>query len=1021
MSYCLNPNCQSPENTESTNLCLSCASKLLLKEQYRAIKPIGEGGFGRTFLAEEKSSGKRCVIKQFFPQQQSNIQKASELFRQEAQQLEQLGKHPQIPELFDYFEEERHQYLVQEYIPGENLATVLADEGNFDEYQILHLLNDLLPVLQVIHNHQVIHRDIKPENIIRRHGSNQLVLVDFGAAKLATETRLAKTGTVIGSAAYTAPEQARGKAIFASDLYSLAVTCIHLLTQIPPFDLFDSTEGIWIWRNYLKTPISNELGQIIDKMLPSATKDRYQSAGEVLQYLNASPQEVFAYDKTPRKLFKKKWLFGSTLLLALAGTWYFTSFPKQSVEPQNISTQQSQPQIIANTPGLHAQSPDGKEQLLPLQHTEVMAKVAGNVARVEVTQTFTNPFNNPLEAVYVFPLPDEAAVDDMEIIVGDRIIRGTIKKRGEAKRIYQEAKQQGKTAALLEQEKDNIFTQSLANIKPGEKIQVTIRYTDSMKFEEGSYEFVFPTVVGERYIPENTNNSHVQNTDKDIVCFQNTNFVVGAKHLGDKLLGKPKVLCPNASPSDGLQTHHNPIFGLFGGNKHGQDIGITVEIEAGVPISDIQSPSHQINTTQEGRIVRVQLDKDDKIPDKDLILRYRVSSSATQYTVLTQADERGGHFATYFIPALQYQTQEIVPKDVVFLIDTSGSQSGAPMEQSKELMRGFVKGLNPQDTFTVINFSNTNTQLSPTPLANTEANRTKAIAYINRLEANGGTELMNGIRTVENFPAAEAGRLRSIVLITDGLIGNDEEIIAEVQKNLKQGNRLYSFGVGNSVNRFLIDRLAEVGQGIAEVISQNEPAKPVVDKFLQRLNNPVLTNIELTWEGTGKSPEIYPNRVPDLFANQPLVVFGKKLDGGSGILRVKGIAAGGKVYEQTFPINFNQGQGNPAIAQLWGRARIKELMYQMFRGETPEGIAAITNTALAYRLLSKYTAFIAVTEEVRVAPNSQRQAVKVPVEKPDEIGIKIFGGDVASAPEPSQVLAVLALGIYLILKRKNPR
>ncbi|MCP2730180.1 protein kinase domain-containing protein [Limnofasciculus baicalensis] len=980
MSYCLNPNCQAPENTESTNLCLSCASKLLLKEQYRAIKPIGEGGFGRTFLAEDKSSGKRCVIKQFFPQQQSNIQKASELFRQEAQQLEQLGKHPQIPELFDYFEEERHQYLVQEYIPGENLATVLADEGNFDESQIYQLLNDLLPVLQVIHNHQVIHRDIKPENIIRRHGSNQLVLVDFGAAKLVTETRLAKTGTVIGSAAYTAPEQARGKAIFASDLYSLAVTCIHLLTQLPPFDLFDSTEGIWIWRDYLKTPISNELGQIIDKMLPSATKDRYQSAGEVLQYLNASPQEVFAYGKTPRKLFKKKWLFGSTLLLALAGTWYFTSFPKQSVEPQNISTQQSQPQIIANTPGLHAQSPDGKEQLLPLQHTEVMAKVAGNVARVEVTQTFTNPFNNPLEAVYVFPLPDEAAVDDMEIIVGDRIIRGTIKKRGEAKRIYQEAKQQGKTAALLEQEKDNIFTQSLANIKPGEKIQVTIRYTDSMKFEEGSYEFVFPTVVGERYISGEATNKQVNDTSRI-----------------------------------------NPILGLFGGNKHGQDIGITVEIEAGLPISNIQSPSHQINATQEGRIVRVQLDKDDKIPDKDLILRYRVASNETQSTVLTQADERGGHFATYFIPALQYQTQEIVPKDVVFLIDTSGSQKGAPMEQSKELMRGFVNGLNPQDTFTVINFSNTNTQLSPTPLANTEVNRAKAIAYINRLQADGGTELMNGIRTVENFPAAKAGRLRSIVLITDGLIGNDEEIIAEVQKNLKPGNRLYSFGVGSSVNRFLIDRLAEVGQGIAEVISQNEPAKPVVDKFLQRLNNPVLTNIELTWEGTGRSPEIYPNRVPDLFANQPLVVFGKKLDGGSGILRVKGIAAGGKVYEQTFPINFNQGQGNPAIAQLWGRARIKELMYQMFRGETPEGIAAITNTALAYRLLSKYTAFIAVTEEVRVAPNSQPHAVKVPVKKPHGIGEEMSGGDVASAPEPSQVLAVLALGIYLILKRKNHR
>ncbi|MGB5963689.1 MAG: WD40 repeat domain-containing serine/threonine-protein kinase [Coleofasciculaceae cyanobacterium] len=288
MSYCLNPNCQKPQNPTGTKYCQNCGTKLLLKQHYRALNIIGQGGFGRTFLAvdEDEPGQPRCVIKQLFLQAQDPIktQKAAELFEQEAASLGELGKHPQIPQLLDYLMQEGQQYLVQEFIDGQNLAQVLAAEGTYTEAQIRDLLNSLLPVIEFIHAHQIIHRDIKPENIIRRR-DGQLFLVDFGAAKLVISNNAKKLGTVIGSAGYAAPEQAGGKAIFSSDLYSLGVTCVHLLTQVAPFDLYSFSEAKWIWRDYLKTFISKKFGKVLDKMLETAISQRYQNATEVWQDL----------------------------------------------------------------------------------------------------------------------------------------------------------------------------------------------------------------------------------------------------------------------------------------------------------------------------------------------------------------------------------------------------------------------------------------------------------------------------------------------------------------------------------------------------------------------------------------------------------------------------------------------------------------------------------------------------------------------------------------------------------------
>ncbi|MFZ4729262.1 MAG: protein kinase domain-containing protein [Pseudanabaena sp.] len=313
MPYCLNPSCQKPNNPEGGRFCINCGKNLQLKGLYEAIAFIGQGGMGRTFQAKDLGRlGQSCVIKQFLPQFQNPdlMKKAIALFESEAAQLKALGSHPQIPELIAYFEEDGCLYLVQELIEGKNLYIELQSNGIFSEADIYELLVNILPVLQFIHDRQVIHRDIKPDNIVKRllksseRGQEEKIahdqslitnspqisfaLVDFGAAKAVTTDTANRTGTLIGSAEYIAPEQARGKAVPQSDLYSLGVTCIYLLTGISPFDLYNDESDRWIWREKLQISVSNHLAGILNRLLERAISNRYSSATEVLHDLQSA-------------------------------------------------------------------------------------------------------------------------------------------------------------------------------------------------------------------------------------------------------------------------------------------------------------------------------------------------------------------------------------------------------------------------------------------------------------------------------------------------------------------------------------------------------------------------------------------------------------------------------------------------------------------------------------------------------------------------------------------------------------
>ncbi len=611
-----------------------------------------------------------------------------------------------------------------------------------------------------------------------------------------------------------------------------------------------------------------------------------------------------------------------------------------------------------------------KEQAvdLPLKHTEVQAEISGFVTRVKVIQTFSNPYSNAIEAVYVFPLPQNAAVSDMQIRIGDRLIKGLIKKREEARQIYEEAKKAGKTSALLEQERPNIFSQSVANIMPGHDIRVEITFDDVLKYEKGSYEFVFPMVVGPRFIPGEPVGRQAGGWSPD------TDQVPDASRI------TPPVLKP--------------------GERNGHDIQVTVKLHTGIPIHNLSSPSHEIvmdplpdNGVVEGNCT-ITLADHDTIPNKDFVLRYDVAGQQPQIGVLTHRGELGGYFQLMFQPPESPEPADVTPKEMVFVMDTSGSMSGEPIALSKKAVRYALENLNSNDTFQIIRFSEVASPFSKEPLLATRENIRRGLSYINGLAGEGGTMMIEGIKAALDYPYWEK-RLRIVCFMTDGYIGNEGEILHAVEEKLGDNARLFSFGVGSSVNRYLLEQMAEVGRGDVQYILPNEKPTEAVKKFYERVRNPVLTNIRVDWDNLAVK-ELYPARIRDLFAGQPMLVLGRYDRAGTATVKVHG-KIGGKDVTYEIPVKLPRSEPeNSALAPLWARARIKELMAEQYGGSNPDVVAAVTELALKYRLMSEYTSFVAVEEKV-VNEGGEVKTIQVPVEMPEGVSYEgVFGPDHAA-------------------------
>jgi Ca-activated chloride channel family protein len=603
---------------------------------------------------------------------------------------------------------------------------------------------------------------------------------------------------------------------------------------------------------------------------------------------------------------------------------------------------------------------DSGEFAFPLKRTRVELRVTGVMAHISVEQHFTNPFKRPVEAVYVFPLGADAAVTGYQLKIGERTINGVLRERGEARRSYQRARASGRTAGLLEQERPNIFTQSVANIAAGQDVRVRFTLVQRVAYDSGRYELVHPMVVGPRFLPPGTRS--------------------------------------NAPAS---LTHLRP------GERPGHDIQLRVTLEPGVPLQRIWSTSHRIITrSPEPSRAEVTLAAGDRIPNKDLVLRYRTAGSRSMVGVLAhRRPGRDGYLALVVQPKARFTVNEVASREVIVLIDRSGSMDGAPLRQAKAIAMGMLSTLGPRDTFNVIDFADSVAMLSRRPLRADADAVDRGKAYVRGLRASGGTMMLAGVaRALERAPAH--GQVRMIYLITDGYIGNEDDILAAARR-LRGDNRIFTLGIGSSPNRYLMSRLAQVGRGFSSFLRHDEDPGPLVRRLVQRSAFPYLTNVTIDWGGLGVHG-VTPTRLPDLHVGQPLAVVARYSRPGAATVTIRG-SVNGKPLSTRVAVKLPARQQRPVVASLWARERIRELMLiaARHRTERPEIRRQVTALALEASLVTRYTSFVAIDER-RVAgrkgsPERLVQAAAAP-EGMGMVGPAVLpDGEraVASAPSPA--------------------
>ncbi|MGZ4873645.1 MAG: VIT domain-containing protein [Candidatus Angelobacter sp.] len=658
------------------------------------------------------------------------------------------------------------------------------------------------------------------------------------------------------------------------------------------------------------------------------------------------------------------------------------------LNPQNASAGQpqgsSQLQIIGK---------DGKATgFVPLKHTGIKTEISGFVARIEVTQEFENVLPDSVEAIYVFPLPHDSAVDGMTMTVGEREIHAVIKERDEARKIYEQARNTGHTAALLDQERPNIFTQSVTNIPPGGKVQIKLSVIELLKYEAGVYEFAFPLVVGPRYIPGNPTATGDHGTMPD------TDQVPDASRV--------------SPPVAGVHTNDSTA---------GHDISMEVNLAAGVAVGDVESTSHKIFADRTGPdSYHVTLADQTVLPNKDFILKYKVAGTGISDAILAHADKSGGYFTLILQPPDRPPEKALVPRQLIFVLDTSGSMWGFPLEMAKKTIQRALDNLRKDETFNLITFSGDTKILFSEPVPATPENVAKAKQVLAGAYGSGGTEMMKAIRTALGDDAGadkpmEADPIRVVCFMTDGYVGNDADIIAEIKKH--SDARVFSFGIGTAVNRFLLTKMAEEGHGDVEFVTAPGEAQAAADRFYERVHSPVLTNIAIDWSGLPVT-DVYPKSVRDLFSAKPVIITGRYSGTPTGKITIKGYQGTGD-YSRTIPVDFSSaGANNAALEKIWARHKVEDLMSQDWNGiqsGNSKYKAEIIQVGLEHSLATQYTSFVAV-EERTVVSDGKPVKVEVPVELPEGVSpLAVPGGDRLEAFAKLSRNAVGAGGTYAYL------
>ena len=643
------------------------------------------------------------------------------------------------------------------------------------------------------------------------------------------------------------------------------------------------------------------------------------------------------------------------LLIAAISILFNTAFAKTIAVPEKESDGKTL------SPYFFVKSDDSATDQLPLKSTTVNVNIVGVIADVTVSQIYKNQGKKALETIYVFPASTRAAVYGMKMTIGKRIIEAKINKREEARRQYEQARDAGKSASLLEQQRPNVFQMNVANIMPGDEIRVELKYTELIVPTDHVYEFVYPTVVGPRYSNQ-------------------------------------------ASETAPLSEHwvKNPY--LHEGETPTYNFDITAHITAGLPVKEITSASHKINTVYtSATAATIALDKSEKKGgNRDYMLRYRLDGDRIQSGFLLHEGVKENFFLLMMQPPRRVSTAQIPGREYIFIVDVSGSMHGFPLDVSKKLLKNLIGNLRATDTFNVLLFSGGNSVMSEESQPATDENIAKAIALIERQRGGGGTELLPAMKRALSLKRTD-GVSRTMVIVTDGYVMVEEEVFDVMRKNLGDAN-MFAFGIGSSVNRHIIEGMAHVGMGEPFIITKPDEAPAKADRFRAMIQSPVLTQIKANFNSFS-AYDIEPVSIPDVLAERPVIVFGKWRGKPQGKITVTGTSGEGKYTETIDVAGTKSSKTNSALRYLWARHRVTILSdYNKLRSDDKR-IKEVTELGLAYNLLTAYTSFVAIDTEVR-NKEGKPITIKQPLPLPQGVSDYAVGGMLATrAYAPSAKLA----------------